>query len=81
MYNLVVWLNFAWSFGLISLGRLAFFRLVIWQSFVRLFVTILFGCLWKTYSVVCHLTYIYPAFTYLKTSVSCSSGRSVTILT
>ena len=31
-YNLVVWLYFAWSFGLISFGCLAFFRLVVWQS-------------------------------------------------
>ena len=43
MYNLVVWLNFAWSFGLIVFGYLAFFRLVIWQSFVRWLGTNSFG--------------------------------------
>ena len=34
-YNLVVWLYFTWSFGLIIFGRLTFFYLVIWQSTAR----------------------------------------------
>ena len=34
-YNLVIWLSFTWLFGLIAFGYLAFFSLVIWQSFVR----------------------------------------------
>ena len=34
-HNLVIWLYFVWSFGLIVFGRLAFFCLVIWQGVVR----------------------------------------------
>jgi hypothetical protein len=34
-YNLVIWLYFAWSFGLIIFGRLTSFYLVIWQIAVR----------------------------------------------
>ena len=34
-YNLVIWLYFTWSFGLIIFGYLALFCLVIWQSIVR----------------------------------------------
>jgi len=42
-YNLVIWLYFAWSFGLIVFGYLAFFRLVAWQGIVRRFGTNSFG--------------------------------------
>ncbi len=31
-YNLVIWLYFTWSFGLIIFGYLALFRLVIWLN-------------------------------------------------
>ena len=43
MYNLAIWLYFAWLFGLIIFGYLAFFRLVIWKSFVRCFGANSFG--------------------------------------
>ena len=34
-HNLVIWRVFVWLYGLITLGHLVLFRLVIWQSFVR----------------------------------------------
>ena len=38
-YNLVVWRVFVWLYGFIPLGYLAKYCSVIWDKFIRLFVT------------------------------------------
>jgi len=51
-YNLVVWLNFTWSFGSIPLGRLAQFHLVIWLNSTWSFGSIPLGRLAQFHLVI-----------------------------